>query len=305
MTDSGESWRHSLLRFRPPPLLRLLFFALLSVVMLRTQLLHDHLAPVRSALLTLVYPLQVAVRLPASGYQWAADTFSARHRLIEENAHLQVQQALLKAQLQRFSSLELENQDLRELLRASSHVQEKALVAQLVAVDMSPFSHHITIDKGTANGIFSGQPVLDTNGVVGQVHHVSPISSTVILVTNPDHALPVQVNRTGLRGVLMGSGPGSRLSLAYIPNSADVEVGDQLVTSGLGGRFPAGFPAGQVVAVDQDPRKPFARIDVEPSAHPQRSRHFILIWPAATSPRLAEEADAPAAPMATEVATAP
>jgi rod shape-determining protein MreC len=116
---------------------------------------------------------------------------------------------------------------------------------------------------------------------MGQVHYISPVSSTVILITDPDHALPVQVNRNGLRGVLMGTGPSNRLTLSYVPNSADILVGDQLVTSGLGGQFPSGFPVGKVVKVNQDPREPFARVEVEPSAHPERSRRFILIWPQA------------------------
>lgn len=264
---------------RPPPILRLLFFAALSIALIVDQRGSDRMAPLRSLLLTAVYPLQVAVDLPGRGYHWVADMFGERHQLIEENAQLKAREALLQAQLQRYISLEVENRDLRVLLHAASERHERILVTELVAVDMAQFSRHITIDKGSNDEVFRGQPVLDATGVIGQVEHLSPLSSTVIMITDPNHALPVQVNRNGQRGVLMGTGPSNRLTLAYVPNSADIQVDDQLVTSGLGGQFPAGFPVGRVVSVDQDPRRPFARVEVEPSAHPERSRRFVLIWP--------------------------
>lgn len=300
MTDEADNRLRSLLGCRPPPILRLLFFAALSVALILDQRGSDHLAPLRAALLTAVYPLQQAAGMPESAYHWLSDNFSARSNLIEENAHLKAQQALLQAQVQRYIALEMENRDLRELLDARSNLQERILVSELVAVDMAQFSRHITIDKGSAQQVFSGQPVLDATGVIGQVHHVSPVSSTVILLTDPDHALPVQVNRTGLRGVLMGSGPSNRMTLAYVPNSADIVAGDQLVTSGLGGQFPAGFPVGKVISVDQDPGKPFAQVSVEPSAHPDRSRRFILMWPHGSGPHPPEGEQPPAQQIATD-----
>ena len=284
MTEQPENRLRSLLGCSPPPILRLLFFTALSIALMMDQLGADRLAPLRAGLLTAAYPLQMAANLPGNGYFWVTENISARHQLIEENAHLKAQQALLQAQVQRYISLEMENRDLRELLDASSHLREKILVTELVAADMAGLSRHITIDKGFSSEVFSGQPVLDATGVIGQVRHVSPLSSTVILLTDPDHAVPVQVNRNGLRGVLMGSGPSNRLSLAYVPNSANILVGDKLVTSGLGGQFPAGFPVGEVIAVDKDPRKPFATVEVEPSAHPDRSRRFILMWPQRSQP---------------------
>jgi rod shape-determining protein MreC len=292
MPESKGKHVLSLLTCRPPPIMRLLFFAALSIALIADQRGSNVLSPLRALLLTAVYPLQVAVDLPARGYHWAVDNFGERHKLVEENARLKAHETLLQAQLQRYISLEVEIRDLRELLHAAGQLREKILVTELVSVDMAQFSRHITIDKGANDQVFVGQPVLDTNGVMGQVHYVSPISSTVILITDPDHALPVQVNRNGLRGVLMGTGPSNRLTLSYVPNSADILVGDQLVTSGLGGRFPAGFPVGKVVKVDQDPREPFARVEAEPSAHPERSRRFILLWPEApASPATEPDAD--------------
>lgn len=289
MTDEPENRLRNLLGCRPPPILRLLFFAALSIGLIADQHGKDRLEPVRAALLTAVYPIQLAANLPGSGYHWLTENFSARQRLIEENERLKAEQALQRAQVQRYIALEMENRELRELLDASSQLQERILVSELVAADMAEFSRHITLNKGYSDEVFVGQPVLDATGVVGQVRHVSPLSSTVILLTDPDHALPVQVNRNGLRGVLLGSGPSNRLSLAYVPNSADIVVGDQLVTSGLGGRFPSGFPVGEVISVDQDPRKPFAAVDVRPSAHPDRSRRFILMWPNQAAQPLEEQ----------------
>lgn len=300
MTDEADNRLRNLIGCRPPPILRLLFFAALSVALIIDQRGSDHLAPLRSALLTAVYPVQQAAGMPESAYHWLSDNFSARSNLIEENAQLKAQQALLQAQVQRYISLEMENRDLRELLDARSHLQERSLVSELVAVDMAEFSRHITINKGSADKVFSGQPVLDATGVIGQVHHVSPVSSTVILLTDPDHALPVQVNRNGLRGVLMGSGPSNRMTLAYVPNSADIVSGDQLVTSGLGGHFPAGFPVGKVVSVNHDPGKPFAQVSVQPSAHPDRSRRFILMWPHGLPAQPGPGDQAPAQPIATD-----
>lgn len=300
MPESLKNHLQPLFGCRPPPILRLLFFGALSVALLIDQHGADRTAPLRSLLLTAVYPLQVAIDLPGRGYHWVSDMFGERHQLIEENAQLRAREALLQAQLQRYISLEVENRDLRVLLNAASERQERILVTELVAVDMARFSRHITIDKGSNSGVFRGQPVLDATGVIGQVHHLSPLSSTVIMITDPDHALPVQVVRNGQRGVLMGTGPSNRLTLAYVPNSADIEVDDRLVTSGLGGRFPAGFPVGKVISVDQDPQRPFARVEVEPSAHPDRSRRFVLVWPDtatvgdATGPLEADADPAPA-----------
>jgi rod shape-determining protein MreC len=265
----------------PSPATRLLLVTLVSVAMMVADHRGGHLKPLRAGLQAALYPLQLLVDLPVSSAQWLSENLSSRQSLIEENATLRAQQVLLKAQLQKFIALESENRRLRELLDSSFKLGERVLVAELLSVDMDPFARHIVIDKGTLSGVYEGQPLLNADGVVGQVQHLSPLASTAVLITDPSHALPVQVDRTGLHAVVVGSGRADRLSLSYVPNSADIRKGDRLVTSGLGGRFPPGYPVGIVSEVIQDPREPFAQVTVTPSARPDRSRQFLLVWPAA------------------------
>lgn len=248
------------------------------------MMVADHrtraMQPVRGLLSTLVYPFQAAVTLPLEGIGSLLEGFRSRKALSEENARLRDRQMVLRAQLQKYSALESENRHLRQLLDSSFRIGERLLVAELLSVDADPFSRYITIERGSLHDVFEGQPLLDADGVVGQISHVSPLTGTAILITDPSHALPVSIVRNGLRAVALGTGSSNRLELPFIPNSEDVRIGDRVVTSGLGGRFPAGYPVGTVVAVDYDPREPFARIDVEPSAHPERSNRFLLVWPA-------------------------
>jgi len=241
----------------------------------RTQ----YLAVLRASLLTVVYPVQFLVDLPVAAARWATETLSSRQALLEENASLKVQRVLLKAQLQRFVALETENMRLRALLESSFRIGERVLIAELLAVDLDPFSRKIVIDKGSLHGVFPGQPLLDADGVIGQVLHVAPISSTAVLITDPGHALPVQVDRNGLRAIAVGSATPNCLELPYILNNADVREGDVLVTSGMGGRFPPGYPVGRITTVTRDPGQPFAQVMADPSAHPERSRQVLLLWP--------------------------
>ena len=239
-----------------------------------------HLEALRSVLSTLVYPLQVAVDLPIQAGNWLAEYLSSRHRLIAENARLKEEQFLLTTKLERFADLEAENRRLRNLLDSSEKVGERVLVAELLSVDMDPYSRRIVLNKGSRDGVESGQSLIDSNGVLGQVVHVAPFSSNALLITDPSHALPVQNNRSGLRSVAVGTGPLNQLELAHLPNNADVRIGDQLVTSGLGGRFPAGYPVGRIVSIERNRGRPFATVMVQPSARLERNREVLLVWPA-------------------------
>jgi rod shape-determining protein MreC len=145
---------------------------------------------------------------------------------------------------------------------------------------MDPFSRRIVLNKGTRDGVYSGQSLIDSNGVMGQIVHAGPFSSNALLITDPSHALPVQAHRSGLRAVAVGTGPMNLLKLLHIPNNADLRVGDLLVTSGLGGRFPPGYPVGHVTSIERDRGRPFANIRVEPTARLERNREVLLVWPA-------------------------
>ncbi len=249
-----------------------------SVLLMTADHKANHLQSLRSALSTVVYPVQYAVHLPIRAGAWVAENLSSRHDLISENERLKVDRLRLKARLEKMAELEAENRRLRTLLDSSVKTGERVLIAELLSVDMNPFSRRIVLNKGRRDGVFSGQSLVDSQGVMGQVVSVGPFSSTALLITDPSHALPVQVHRTGLRAVATGTGAADAVVLSHIPNNADLRVGDLLVTSGLGGRFPQGYPVGRVTRVQRDSGQPFAQVDVTPSARLERNREVLLIW---------------------------
>lgn len=238
-----------------------------------------HLETVRSVLSTLVYPVHYAVHLPSEVGRWMDEQWAARSRLLEENRALRKRQVLLEARLLKFAALEAENIRLRELLESSFKVGDRVLIAEILSVDLDPYHHQVLINKGSNHGVYRGQPVLDAKGVMGQTNHVSPFSSTVVMITDPSHAIPVLANRNGLRTIALGTGTTNRLELPHIPNNADIREGDLLVTSGLGGHFPPDYPVGRVSRVARDPGRSFATVMAEPSASLELSRELLLVWP--------------------------
>ncbi len=226
---------------------------------------------------TVVYPIQTIASLPSDIKEWTVDFFQDRQTLRQRNTILEANATLTNVRLQKLHALERENMRLRELLGSSFRLNERVAVAELLTIDLDPFSQQVVIDKGQRNNVFVGQPVLDATGVMGQVTQVSPFSSRVILLTDPSHAIPVQVNRNGLRAVATGRGLGEPLQLEHLPYSADIRVGDELVTSGLGGRFPNGYPVGTVSAINYPEGKAFADIDVTPAAQLATSREVLLV----------------------------
>lgn len=208
----------------------------------------------------------------------------AQDRLVDEsllrdrNEALRRENLVLNARLQQLLALESENMRLRDLLGSSFRIGERVLIAEILAVDLDPGHQQVVINKGSSSGVFVGQPVLDANAVMGQVVRTNPFSSTVLLITDSDHALPVELNRNGLRTIARGSGVGQDLELLYIPKNADVRIGDLLVTSGMGGRFPRGYPVARVTAVRHDPNDPFTVVTAEPTARLDRSREVLLVW---------------------------
>ena len=241
---------------------------------------YHHLNPLREGLSTLIYPFQLLVDLPRSTSEWFKESLSSRHSLQEENASLRTKQLMLHTQLQKLESLEAENLRLRALLDASFEVgKRQMLIAELMAVDLDPYRHQIQINKGSLDNLYNGQPLLDSQGIMGQLLQVGPFTSTAMLISDPGHAIPVQVNRTGLRTIALGTGSTDRLELPHIPNNVDIRVGDLLITSGLGGRFPAGYPVAEVTTIEQDPGRNFSFITARPRALLNRSREVLLIWP--------------------------
>jgi rod shape-determining protein MreC len=240
---------------------------------------QGHLEKVRSALSVFVYPLQYVANLPVTITHWASDSLVTRARLVDENDRLREEQLMLSSKVQKFEVLEAENERLREMLQSSEKLDERVLIAELLAVDLQPFRHQIVINKGQREGVYDGQAIVDANGVMGQVVHVGPFSSTVLLLTDPTHAIPIQINRNGLRSVAVGTGQSHILQLEHLPNNVDIKEGDLVVSSGLGSRFPAGYPVGVVYNISRVPGEPFAKVTIIPSAQLEKSREVLLVWP--------------------------
>lgn len=258
--------------------IRIVIFVIASVVLMALDHRQHHLEAVRTVLSTSLYPLQYAVQLPWETARRLSARLASRQELMAENAQLREQQLLLNFQLQQLASLEAENRRLRILLESAVHIQDKAIVAELLTADLDPYRHQILLNKGTRDGVRIGQPLLDQHGVIGQIIHVNPLSATAILITDPNHSLPVQVVRNGLRTLAVGSGNFQALELPYLSNKEDVQVGDVLVTSGLGGRFPRGYPVATVSRVEADPNSPFfARVIAQPVAQLDRTYEFLVI----------------------------
>jgi len=266
--------------------------SLLAIVMMSLDHRQQHMESVRSVLSVVLYPIQYLIGVPRETGLWLSESLATRHTLREENERLHARQLLLQSRLQRLEALEAENNRLRELLDSSFKVEGRVLIAELLSVDMAPFTRRLTLNKGSYDEVYRGQPVLDAAGVLGQVVAVSPITSTAMLITDPSHALPVAVNRNGLRAIAIGTGEPNRLELSHIPNNADIKIGDLLITSGLGGRFPEGYPVARIIHIERNPDRPFARVYAEPTGNLESSREVLLIWNA--EPQAPQQPAAPA-----------
>lgn len=234
---------------------------------------------VRAQMTTIVAPIQWVVSVPSDLLNWGALALSDQQALVDENRRLREQLLTLSHRGQRLANLTAENTELRQLLGAAERRDIPYITAELLSLDNDPFSHQMVVDRGHRNGVYVGQPVIDASGLVGQVTAVSAYSSRILLLADASHALPVQVNRNGLRFIVQGTGRYGSVNVLHVPDTADIRVGDLLTTSGLAGRFPPGYPVARVTEVYHDPGQPFARVVAEPSAQLQRSRHFLLLFP--------------------------
>ena len=264
------------------PTLRLVVCAVLSLGLMVSDHHRQHAVWVRSALSVVVYPLQLVVStlfldLPRETVSW----LSTRRTLIRQSEQLRHELLVLGSRIERLQDLEGENRRLRELLESSARIEDRVLVASVLGVDIDPASSGLILNKGTQHGIRRGHSVIDANGILGQVNHAGPISSTVVLITDTSHALPVVLSRNGLRSIAVGGGPTGELDLAYVPKDADIEVGDLLVSSGLGGRFPAGYPAATVIKVETARAGSYAQVRLRPLADLKRAREVLVVFPSA------------------------
>lgn len=229
----------------------------------------------------------------------------SRESLLKENALLRHRQLQIESQLQRYAALDAENRRIRELLAASARMTDKVAVADVIAANQDPYRQQITLNKGARDGVYRGQAIVDAGGVLGQIVQVNPGTSVGLLVTDPDHGIPVEINRTGLQAIALGQGNGQGLRLAFLPANAEIQKGDLVVSSSLGGRFPAGYPVARVESVQHTPGGHFKEAIAIPAARVGQGRQALLVWserpaidPMQAGEAAAAEAQQAAAPMA-------
>lgn len=262
---------------------RLALAAFLSVALMAADLRFPQVDTVRQYLTYATTPVIWTINFPGQVVDSVSGLFTPRTTLQRENDALKVQLLILQRKTQQLNVLEAENRRFRELVNASARVDEQLLGVELIGLDGDAFTHQIIINKGQADGVAVGMPLLDAKGLMGQIIQVDSMSSRGILIVDANHAVPVQVNRNGVRAIAVGNGSLVEMELMFVPDTADIEVGDMLVTSGLGGRFPQGYPVAEVTRIEHDPGEHFAKVVVQPLAELNRSRHLLLVMNAKQS----------------------
>jgi rod shape-determining protein MreC len=282
--------------------LRLIFYLALAMVLMVLDHRNGWLWRLRYASAIVVEPVYRLASLPVDGFRALGVAFADRRLLTEQNQRLREDLLLANAKLNRMAAVAEQNQRLKELLDTQRSLDLHVQMARVIGVDLGAYRHRMMINLGARDGIKTGQPVIDAHGVVGQITDVLPNSATVMLVTDPDHAVPVMVQRTGLRTIAYGSRNGQQLTLPNVPMAADVHEGDKLLTSGLGGRFPQGFPVGEVTSVGPSASGMFLEAHAQPSADLDRADEVLVLHdlpepagpPPPASPAGPPASDAPA-----------
>lgn len=258
---------------------RFVLLAALALALIVVDQRQDHLSRVRQVLNLAVYPLQLFVDLPVNAWHSLAGAVSDRQYLTSENARLKRQVVISQYRLQDLSVVDRENSRLRKLLDSYEELREdRILVAEILSVDLAPYRQRFIINRGSVDEVYPGQPLLDADGVVGQVESVSAMASEALLITDPDHVVPVRIERTGVRTLAEGTGDSTLLRLANLPNTADVVPGDRLVTSGLGDVFPSGRPVAIITEFRQQPDQSFAYVTARPVSNLDRDQEVLLVW---------------------------
>jgi rod shape-determining protein MreC len=252
-----------------------------SIALMLWNYHHEKAAEkLRNAVTLLTAPVMYATNSPFALFDSVAKNLQSHHKLLNENTTLQAEVLILQGQVQKLQALQAENQQLRALLQSSPAINHvRLMVAQVLAIQASPYQQEIILNKGSRDDAFEGQAVLDAHGIMGQVIEVNPTTARVLLITDPRSGVPIQNNRTGVQGVLSGQGNSGLLLWVNVPPTADVKAGDTLVSSGLGGRYPVGYPVGTVTRVDSHTDDQFLHVEVEPSAQINSDEQVLLVWP--------------------------
>ncbi len=262
----------------------MLVLAVLCVVLMVVDARFETLKPLRSQMGLVLTPFYWLADLPVRTWQRATEQLTSSTSLVAENEKLKAEALLMQRRLQKLATLTEQNVRLRELLNSAALVDDKVIVGELIGLDPNPFTHRILVDKGERDGVFLGQPVLDASGLMGQVVEVMPYAARVLLLTDVTHSIPVQVNRNGLRAIAVGTGSPDYLELRHVAETADIKEGDLLVSSGLGQRFPSGYPVAQVTEVVRGSGQPFLIVRAIPTAMLNRSRYLLLVFSDSRTP---------------------
>lgn len=263
--------------------IRLALALAMSVMLIVLDFKLDAFSTTRVFLNSLVSPVQYLANLPGQLLNASAQRLTSQQALIEENEQLTNRLLLQNEKLQRFEALEQENIELRRLLDAPVRQNMRKMVAELMAVDNTPYSQQIVVNKGAIDGVYLGQSILDERGIVGQVMEVGTTNSRVLLISDVTHSIPVRSIRNNSRFIASGSGAIDELYLTHVAHSADIREGDVLVSSGLGEVFPEGYPVAEVTQVIRDESRPFAQVTIAPQALLNRLKYLLLLWPQTTS----------------------
>jgi rod shape-determining protein MreC len=276
----------------PAPLVRLFFFASLSLALLVLDARFRYADGLRGTLALIAYPLQRAATAPIDFFNAAGTYFPTQSQLVEDNATLRARNLELAQNAQRYEAAEAETAQLRRLIGAAEKLDVKATPAEIIYAGRDPYAHKVFISLGDNQGVKPGSPVADEAGVIGQVTRVHPLISEVTLLTDQDQAIPVQVMRNGLRAVAFGGGPSGMLELRFMPANAEIQNGDRLVTSGIDGTYPAGLPVATVVRIERDAEQSFAKVICKATAGVDRGRFVLVLSDETARPPRPEESQA-------------
>jgi rod shape-determining protein MreC len=274
----------------PAPLVRLFFFASMSLALLVLDARFRYAEGLRSTLALAAYPLQRAATAPIDFFSAVGSYFSTQAQLVEDNAALRAKALALAQDAQRYEAAEAELAHLRRLIGAAERLQVKSMPAEVLYASRDPYSHKVFVNAGAQQGVTPGAPVADELGLVGQVTRVHPLVSEVTLVTDQDQAIPVQVVRSGLRAIAFGSGASGMLELRFMASNAEIQTGDHLVTSGIDGTYPAGLPVATVMRIERDAELSFTRVVCKPAAGVDRGRYVLVLSDASARAPRPEEA---------------
>ena len=273
----------------PSPLARLAFFGCISIALLFVDTRYHYLEGLRQIAAVVLYPLQRVVQMPGEALDGVAGYFVSLRELSSDNEALKRQSVEHAASAQAFAAMKEENARLRALLDMRARLPTGGKAVEVLYTGRDPFAQKLFVDKGTDAEILAGEAVIDAEGVIGQVTRVYPYMAEVTLVTDKDHAVPVQVQRSGVRSVLYGSGAGRPPELRFMAPSADIQVGDVLVTSGLDGTYPPGLAVARVATLERETGQIFARIACTPLAGVDRSEHLLVLGKQGTAMSRPEE----------------